>query len=144
MVLKAYAIMSKVIMGNGGFYGCLIEAQDVSAWWKETAQKHKHTYSFFLVNCCWITLNLSQAKPNSYYPQCQSTLSRRTLLHFCGTTFVETAVTTSLASHSRKNPLPGNISTRLRMYKVLLFKFRGHNLCKGSMCNTQALDVPRT
>ena len=39
MVLKAYAIMSKVIMGNGGFYGCLIEAQDVSAWWNETAQK---------------------------------------------------------------------------------------------------------
>ena len=33
-----YAIMSKVIMGNGGFYGCLIGPQDVSAWWKETAQ----------------------------------------------------------------------------------------------------------
>ena len=30
--------MSKVIMGNGGFYGCLIEPQGVSAWWKETAQ----------------------------------------------------------------------------------------------------------
>ena len=30
--------MSKVIMGNGGFYGCLSEPQCVSAWWKETAQ----------------------------------------------------------------------------------------------------------
>ena len=30
--------MSKSIMGNGGFYGCLIEPQGVSAWWKETAQ----------------------------------------------------------------------------------------------------------
>ena len=30
--------MSKVIMGNGGFYGCLSEPQGVSAWWKETAQ----------------------------------------------------------------------------------------------------------
>ena len=30
--------MSKVIMGNGVFYGCLIELQGVSAWWKETAQ----------------------------------------------------------------------------------------------------------
>ena len=30
--------MSKVIMGNDGFYGCLIEPQGVSAWWKETAQ----------------------------------------------------------------------------------------------------------
>ena len=36
---KAYAAMSKV-MGNGGFYGCLIEPQGVSAWWKETAQTH--------------------------------------------------------------------------------------------------------
>ena len=36
---KAYATISKVIMGNGGFYGCLIEPQVVSAWWKKTAQK---------------------------------------------------------------------------------------------------------
>ena len=28
---KAYATMSKVIMGNGGFYGCLSEPQGVSA-----------------------------------------------------------------------------------------------------------------
>ena len=39
-----YATMSKVIMGNGGFYGCLSEPQDVSAWWKETA-----VISLFLV-----------------------------------------------------------------------------------------------
>ena len=37
---KAYATMSKVIMGNGGFYGCLIEPQSVSVWWKESAQTH--------------------------------------------------------------------------------------------------------
>ena len=30
--------MSKVIMGYGGFNGCLIEPQGVSAWRKETAQ----------------------------------------------------------------------------------------------------------
>ena len=36
--------MSKVIMGNGGFYSCWIESQGVSAWWKETAQ----TRVFFL------------------------------------------------------------------------------------------------
>ena len=35
---KAFSTMSKAIMGNGGFYGCLIEPQVVSAWWKETAQ----------------------------------------------------------------------------------------------------------
>ena len=29
---KAYATMSKVTMGNGGFYGCLSEPQGVSAW----------------------------------------------------------------------------------------------------------------
>ena len=32
--------MSKVIMGNGGFYGCLFEPHGVSAWLKETAQTH--------------------------------------------------------------------------------------------------------
>ena len=35
---NAYATMSKIIVGNGGFYGCLIEPQGVSAWTKETAQ----------------------------------------------------------------------------------------------------------
>ena len=30
--------ISKVVMGNGGFYGCLSEPQGVSAWWKEIAQ----------------------------------------------------------------------------------------------------------
>ena len=30
--------MSKVIMGNDGFYRCLSEPQGVSAWWKETAE----------------------------------------------------------------------------------------------------------
>ena len=31
---KAYATMSKVILGNGGFYGCLSEPQGVFiAWW---------------------------------------------------------------------------------------------------------------
>ena len=33
-----YATTSKLIMGNGGFYGCLIELQGVSAWWKGTTQ----------------------------------------------------------------------------------------------------------
>ena len=37
--------------------------------------------------------------------------------------------------HTRvKNPLSGNISARLRMYKVLLFKMR-RRLCKGSIQN---------
>ena len=35
---KAYATISKVILGNGGFYGCLIEPQGVSARLKVTAQ----------------------------------------------------------------------------------------------------------
>jgi len=34
---------------------------------------------------------LNQSTPNYFYPQYQSALSR-TLLRFCGTTFVETAV----------------------------------------------------
>ena len=37
---KAYATMPQVIMGNGGFYGCLSEPEGVPAWWKETAQTH--------------------------------------------------------------------------------------------------------
>ena len=47
----------------------------------------------YLLPCCLTTLNLNQAKPATYYPQYQSALSRK-LLHFCGTTFVETAVFT--------------------------------------------------
>ena len=35
---KAHVTMSKVIMGNGGFYSCLSEPQGVSARWKETTQ----------------------------------------------------------------------------------------------------------
>ena len=35
---KAHATISKVIMGNGGFNGCLSEPQGVSAWWKEAAE----------------------------------------------------------------------------------------------------------
>ena len=30
--------MSKFIMGNGDFYGCSIDSQGVSAWWKKTVQ----------------------------------------------------------------------------------------------------------
>ena len=45
---KAYATMSKVIMGNGGFYGCLSEPQCVSAWWKETAQTRIPSFSFLV------------------------------------------------------------------------------------------------
>ena len=41
--------MSHVIMGNGGFYGYLIESQGVSAWWKETAQTHYIPSFSFLV-----------------------------------------------------------------------------------------------
>ena len=35
---KAYATMSKVIMGKSGFYGCLIGPQGFTAWWKKTVQ----------------------------------------------------------------------------------------------------------
>ena len=45
---KAYATMSKVIMGNGGFYGCLSEPQGVSAWWNETAQTRIHLFLFLV------------------------------------------------------------------------------------------------
>ena len=38
--------MSKVIMGNGGFTGCMIEAQGVSACRRK---KQKPVYSYFLL-----------------------------------------------------------------------------------------------
>ena len=46
---KADATMSKVIMGNGGFYGCSSEPRDVSVWWKETAQTYLICSFSFLV-----------------------------------------------------------------------------------------------
>ena len=42
---KAYTTMSKVIMGDGGFYGCLIVSQGVLAWCKETAQTRFQCFS---------------------------------------------------------------------------------------------------
>ena len=47
---KAYVTMSKVIMGSGGFYGCLSEHQGVSAWWKETAQTRISSSPCLLLN----------------------------------------------------------------------------------------------
>ena len=41
--------MSKAIMGNGGFYGCLGKPQGVSAWWKETAQTRIRFFSSLVV-----------------------------------------------------------------------------------------------
>ena len=41
--------MSKVIMGNGGFYGCLSEPHGVSPCGKETAQTHVFVFSPFLL-----------------------------------------------------------------------------------------------
>ena len=62
---KAYATISKVIMGNGGFYGYLSEPQGVSAWWNETAQSR---IRFFLIPCHWIALNLNQTKAKLLLP----------------------------------------------------------------------------
>ena len=42
---KAYATMSKVIMGNGG---CLVSIKSVTAWWNETAQTHIRSFSFLV------------------------------------------------------------------------------------------------
>lgn len=42
----------------------------------------------------------------------------------------------SYASHSyKKNPLSGNMGTRLRMYKILLFKFSCHLISTSPICN---------
>ena len=57
---KAYAIMSKVIMGNGGFYGCLSKPQGVSAWWKETAQTRLRFFSFLVAEPPWTSKKQSQ------------------------------------------------------------------------------------
>ena len=54
---KAYATMSKVIIGNGGFYGGLIEPRGVSAWWKKT----EHTRVFVISR----SLLLNHLKPQS-------------------------------------------------------------------------------
>ena len=42
--------MSKVIMGNGGFYACLSEPQGFLAWWKGTAQTRIRFSRFLLLN----------------------------------------------------------------------------------------------
>ena len=57
---KAYAIMSKVIMGNGGFYCCLSKPQGVSAWWKETAQTRTRFFSSLVAESPWTSIKQSQ------------------------------------------------------------------------------------
>ena len=62
---KVYMTLSKVIMGNGGFYSCLSEPQGVSACRKETQQ----TLVLMLPPSLLLNhLNFNQAKPNAYYP----------------------------------------------------------------------------
>ena len=60
--------------------GCLSKPQGVSAWWKKTAQ----TRVFLLSR----PLLLNRPDPQSS----KANLLPRTLLHFCGKTFVEKAV----------------------------------------------------
>ena len=57
---KASAIMSKVMMGNGGFYGFLSKPQGVSAWWKETAQTLFVFFSFLVAESPWTSIRQSQ------------------------------------------------------------------------------------
>jgi len=54
-------------------------------------------YPSFLLD----TVNLNQATPNSCYPQYDQSALPRSLSHFCGTTFVETAVRTCLAKQDK-------------------------------------------
>jgi len=76
----------------------LIEALGVSATQRETTQTNVFIPApFLLVN----TVRLNQSTPNSFYPKYQSALSR-TLLRFCGTTFVETAVYAFLGRKKKK------------------------------------------
>ena len=82
---KAYATMSKVIMGNGG---CLSEREGVSAWWNETAQTRIRSFSFLDAESQWTT----SSKTKLLLPIMPNGLVACTLLHFCGTTFVETAI----------------------------------------------------
>ena len=62
---KAYTTKSKVIMGNGGVTVASLKFKVFQHDWRK---QHKHTYSCFLLHCCWITLKLNQPKPNYYYP----------------------------------------------------------------------------
>ena len=57
--------MSKVIMGNGSFYGCLSEPQGVSAWWKETAQTR--AFSFLVTKSPHNTHNTNRHCRVSFY-----------------------------------------------------------------------------
>ena len=49
---QAYATMSKVSMGNSGFYGCMVEPQGVSTWLKERAQRPEIPLSRSAFICC--------------------------------------------------------------------------------------------
>ena len=91
---KAYATMPKVIMRNGGFYGCLRELQGVSAWWKETARTHVFVLS--------LSLLLNHLEPQASKTTLTAhNANRHCRVRFytsCGTSFVEWAVYISWAT----------------------------------------------
>ena len=83
---KAYETMSKVIMGNGSFYGCLIEPQGVLARWNEKAQ----TRVFFLSRFLLLNhLESSEAKLSLPVKPIDIVVYAFTV---CGTAFVESVV----------------------------------------------------
>ena len=98
---KAYATMLKVIMGNGGFCSCLIKPQGVSAWWKETAQTRVFLLPFSLL--------LNHFEPQSSKTKLLLPIMLIALLHtlllFCGTTFIKTAVSVSAIRSLLEGPL---------------------------------------
>ena len=54
--------MSKVVLGNSGYYGCLNEPHGVSAQWKKTEQTHVVVLSRSLM-LNHLEPHLSKAKP---------------------------------------------------------------------------------
>ena len=58
--IKAYATMSKVVIGNGDF---TVACVNLKVFQRGGRKHYKHVYSCFL-----LPFNLNQAKPKAYYP----------------------------------------------------------------------------
>ena len=62
---KVYSTMSTVIMGNG--FNTVVWVK-LKVFQCGARIQHRHTYSFFLVPCCWITFNLNLRKAKLSLP----------------------------------------------------------------------------
>ena len=102
---EPYATMSKVIMGNGGFYRCLSEPQGFFSVMEGSSTNTYSFFSFLVAESPWTSIKQSQTLTTH-----NSNRDCRVRFYTCGTTFVETAVRSLLLWSMRSHGVDLSVS----------------------------------